>query len=31
VATELWLGSRKVGRFDPPLPAPAAEPVACPA
>ena len=31
VPTELWLGSRKVGRFDPPVAAPAGEPVACPA
>jgi hypothetical protein len=29
--TELWLGSRKVGRFDPPIVVPVGEPVACPA
>jgi len=29
VPTELWLGSRKVGRFDPPLPVPASDLVTC--
>jgi hypothetical protein len=29
--TELWVGSRKVGRFDPPLRAPPAELIAAPA
>jgi hypothetical protein len=31
VPTELWVGSRKVGRYEPLLQAPAGEPVACPA
>lgn len=31
VPTELWVGSRKVGRYDPPLQAPAGVPMACPA
>jgi len=32
VPTELWVGSRKVGRYDPPLlQALAGEPMACPA
>ena len=31
VPTELWLGSRKIGRFDPPLQAPEGEPLTCPA
>jgi hypothetical protein len=31
VPTELWVGSRKVGRYDPPVRKPAGEPIACPA
>jgi hypothetical protein len=31
VPTELWVGSRKIGRYDPQLRAPAGEPIACPA